>query len=144
MLTLDLLRYKVTGDTVTPIYLTVTGGRKYLDAAERVIGIYKSNSGKTLGELEEELEDTLGSAPDYKVYRGLAKMMEGYVETAPAVDIDAEELRARVFSMAAARRPDSARARPRVDEHGFAETRRDCRRDRGQRGRYRPRAVLRP
>lgn len=105
MLTLDLLRYRVTGDTVRPIYLAIAGGKKYLAAAERIIDIYRSNSGRNLGELEEELDDTLGSAPDYKVYRGLAKMMEGYIETAPVIDIDAEGLRAKVFSLAAVNGP---------------------------------------
>ena len=111
MLTLDLLRYKITGDTVSPVYLTVTGGRKYLDAADLIITIYKSCAGRTLGELEAQLADTLGSAPDYKVYRGLAKMMESYIETAPTTDLDAQQLRAKVFTLAAqdgplARAPD--------------------------------------
>jgi hypothetical protein len=101
MLTLDLLRYRIAGDVVTPTYINPTGGKKYLDAAEQVIDVYKAHDGKTLGELEEAIADRLGSTPDYKVYRGLAKMMESYIETAPAVKIDAEKLRAQVFSLAA-------------------------------------------
>ena len=105
MLTLDLLRYRVKDDAVTPVYITTTGGRRYLDIAERLVEVHKACVGKTLGELEESIEDMLGSAPDYKVYRGLAKVMSDYVESAPPVEVDAEELRRQVFTMAAASGP---------------------------------------
>ncbi len=105
MLTLDLLRFRVDGDTVTPVYLTLTGGRKYIEAAERITEIFGSCVGKTAGELEAAVEESLGSAPDYKVYRGLAKMMNNYVETAPPSDIDASSLREQVFVMASENTP---------------------------------------
>jgi len=101
MLTLDLLRFRVTGDVVSPVYLTTTGGRKYLDMAEALIGIFNSCVGRTLGELEEEIEDSFGAGTDYKVYRGLAKIMAGYIETEPPARVVAEELRKQVFTMAA-------------------------------------------
>jgi len=111
MLTLDLLRHRVEGDSVTPVYLTTTGGRKYLDIAETLVGIFGSCAGRTVGELEEEVEDAFGGGTDYKVYRGLAKMMSDYVETEPPADVDAGELRRTVFTLAAqsgplVRRPD--------------------------------------
>ena len=105
MLTLDLLRFRIEGDAVTPIYLTVTGGRKYLDAADQMISVFKSCVGKNAGELEETLEDLFGKSPDFKVYRGLAKVMNNYVVTTPPSDIDAEELRKKVFTLAASAGP---------------------------------------
>lgn len=105
MLTLDLLRYRIEGDEVRPVYLTVSGGRKWLDAADRIVAIFKECVGKTVGDLEARLEDAFASAPDFKVYRGLAKVMGDYMETAPPSDLDAEELRRRVFVLASERAP---------------------------------------
>ncbi len=105
MLTLDLLRFRTEGDVVTPIYLTITGGRKYLAAADRLIGIYRSCLGKTVGELEQTLEEVFGGAQDYKVYRGLAKVMNNYIVSVPASEANAEGLRMTVFSAAASQRP---------------------------------------
>ena len=101
MLTLDLLRYKVDDGTVTPIYLTITGGRRYVDAAARIVAIYGEHVGKTVGELEAALDGSHGSAPDYKVYRGLAKVMSDYAVIGSATDLNAEDIRLKVFAAAA-------------------------------------------
>ena len=71
MLTLDLLRYRVHGDAVTPIYLDANG--KYLAVAEQIVAAFRSCVGGTAGQLDETLDEMSGSAPDFKVYRGLAK-----------------------------------------------------------------------
>ena len=111
MLTLDLLRYRIDGDSVTPVYLTVTGGKRYVGMAEQLIELAGAHVGRTLGEFEEAIEEMLGAAPDYKVYRGLAKILNEYLLTVAASDVDAEALRQKVFVTAAeggpyARRPD--------------------------------------
>ena len=103
MLTLDLLRFRVSGDTVTPIYLDPRG--KYLAAAERIVEAYSSCVGESACRLEEKLDEMAGSAPDYKVYRGLAKMMSGYATIEPPSELDAEALRMEVFEAAARDRP---------------------------------------
>lgn len=101
MLTLDLLRYRVTDEAVVPIYITTTGGRRYMEVAERLVELYSSHVGKTVGELEQAMEDALGQSPDYKVYRGFSKIMADYMDLAPPADVDAEELRKQVFALAA-------------------------------------------
>lgn len=101
MLTLDLLRFRVDGDSVTPVYLTVKGGSKYFGMAEQLIALAGSHVGATVGEFEESIEEMLGAAPDYKVYRGLSKVLSEYVITNASSKIDAEELRRKVFSQAA-------------------------------------------
>lgn len=101
MLTLDLLRLRVHGNSVTPVYLSVSGGRRYLEIAEQLVGVFGSCVGKTLGELDADIEEMLGSTPDYKVYRGLAKVMSDYVVAGPPSELDAEELRREVFTRAA-------------------------------------------
>lgn len=103
MLTLDLLRFRVSGDTVTPIYLDPRG--KYLAVAERIVEAYASCVGRTAGQLDEMLDEMAGSAPDYKVYRGLAKMMGDYATIEPPCELDAEALRMEVFEAAARDRP---------------------------------------
>jgi hypothetical protein len=105
MLTLDLLRARVVGDEIRPIYLTVTGGSKYLRAAEQIIKIYRSRVGKTMDELAAAMEGFIGGAADYKVYRGLAKVLDEFCEFARPADVDAEEVRMRVFTAARTHRP---------------------------------------
>ena len=101
MLTLELLRYRIHGELVVPTYLTITGGRKYLDIAAQLIHIYRAGVGRTTGEISENIESLLGNTPDYKVYRGLAKILEEYAVIAPSTDLDVEELRKKVFTLAA-------------------------------------------
>ena len=88
MLTLDLLRYRVQADMVVPIYLDPNG--KYLAVAERIVAAFGSCIGETVERLDEALDEMAGSAPDYKVYRGLAKMMHDYATIEPPSDLDAE------------------------------------------------------
>jgi len=103
MLTLDLLRYRVQGDAVIPIYLDPRG--KYLAVADQIADAFRSCVGGTVAELDEILDGMSGSAPDYKVYRGLAKMMHDYAITEPPSDLDSQELRKAVFEAAARARP---------------------------------------
>lgn len=105
MLTLELLRYRVQGDEIRPIFLTVSGGSKFSRAAQQIIDIYKDHIGKTLGELTEAVDDFIGASADYKVYRGLAKVLEEYCEMGRCTDIDPEDLRMRVFSAIGSHRP---------------------------------------
>lgn len=110
MLTLDLLRYRVEGDSVTPVYLATKGGRRYVEMAEQLVAIFGTHVGRTLGELDEAVEEMLGTAPDYKVYRGLAKVLSDYITLAPPTDLDAEELRKRSFTLAARSGPLARKA----------------------------------
>jgi len=105
MLTLDLLRAKIDGDEIQPLYLTVSGGTKYLRAAERILRIHREHIGRSVGELEEAMAEFIGDAADYKVYRGLAKVLEEFCEVARPSEVDAEQLRMRVFTAAADKRP---------------------------------------
>jgi len=111
MLTLDLLRFRTYGDSIAPIYISATGGRKYTDIAARLIELFKTHVGRTVGELDEMLGEVLGVSPDYKVHRGLAKILYDYAQIEPASAADCEELRKAVFTLAAqggppTRKPD--------------------------------------
>jgi len=98
----------VKEDTVTPTYLSPWG--KYFNVANRVIAVYHGCVGRTLGELGRELEELAGSAADYKVYRGFAKLMADAMELVPPADVDAEALRRQVFTLAAEMGPLARRA----------------------------------
>ncbi len=101
MLSLDLLRYRVEGENVRPVYLTARGGRKYVGLAERLIALFRLHVGHTLGELEESLQDELGESPEYKVHRGLVKILHEYAQVEQPASGDCEDLRRRVFTLAA-------------------------------------------
>ncbi len=105
MLTLDLLRYRVDGDVVYPIFLSPGKGSKYAKMAEQTVSLYREAIGRTAGELEEALEEAQGTGTDYKVSRGLAKTMDGFTELVAPWEGDAEELRRAVFTLAAERSP---------------------------------------
>jgi len=108
MLTLDLLRCRVKDDVVTPIYISSSG--RYFNVANQVIAIYHGCLGRALGELERELDELAGSAADYKVYRGFAKLMADAMDLAPPAEVDAEALRRQVFTLAAGMGPLARRA----------------------------------
>jgi len=110
MLTLDLLRFTVRGDEVKPVFVTATGGRKYLTAADQMIQTFRRHVGRTVGELSREIEELFGHLPDYKVYRGFAKLLDEYAVTEPPWTINAEALRRAVFSFAAQAGPPVRRA----------------------------------
>ncbi len=101
MLTLDLLRLRIAGNAVKPIYLSIDGGRKYRDIAGSVITLYQAHVGSTLGELEQAIDDLAGSSADIKVYRGLAKILQTSLTIVPPAEVNAEELRKTVFTLAA-------------------------------------------
>lgn len=121
MLTLDLLRFRIRGDSIQPIFLASGHGSKFTGAAAKLIEVFRSSVGGTVGELEDDLDEALGSSPDYKVYRGLAKILHEYAVIEPAAEMDYEELRRSVFTLAVemgppARTPDLLFPKPASDK----------------------------
>lgn len=105
MLTLDLLRVRVKDDEIRPWYLTLTGGRRYVDIAQRLTEIFRAHIGRTAGELDEAVEEFIGSAQDFKTQRGLARILNEFTVFRKPSEVDAEELRMVLFSELAADRP---------------------------------------
>jgi len=100
MLTSDLLRVRVDGNTISPRYITRREGGRYLEACQQLIEIYQEHVGRTRGELERALERYESDCTNYKVYRGLAKLLEERATFQPAAQRDYTQLRRQVFSMA--------------------------------------------
>jgi predicted nuclease of restriction endonuclease-like RecB superfamily len=100
MLTGDLIRYRIKGEKVFPLYVTRKESSVYLDICGRLIRIFESHVGKTYGELSCILEEFEGERVDYKIIRGFEKFLEEKSEFCPPRGIDYPALRHRIFSLA--------------------------------------------
>jgi predicted nuclease of restriction endonuclease-like RecB superfamily len=104
MLTRDLLRYRLQGDAIRPIFLTLTGGRKYLELATAVVDTCRAGVGEPIGRVEARLAALPVAPSDLPVWRGFVSLVLRLVTLeAPAVDVEA--LRRAVFLRAAAHGP---------------------------------------
>lgn len=100
MLTSDLIRYKITDDQITPAYITRKEAGRYLQVSEDLIGIYRSSVGLTQGEIKRRLEDYESTSTDYRIFRGLAKLLEEKATYSPPHDWDYPQIREEVFQEA--------------------------------------------
>jgi len=99
MLTKDLLRYRIDDGRISPSFLD-PGSPRYSQAARDLIAIFGGHIGKTLGELEEAIEKYAASRTDYRILRGLAKVLMSFAEV-EARGSDAAAVREAVFERAA-------------------------------------------
>ena len=96
MLTADLsINYK-RGTKVFP-FLIKTDNEDYLRDARNLIEIFQDFIGKTRGELERELEDFIGTGTDYKILRGLIKLLMDRCEFETSSVAEPSEIRQKVF-----------------------------------------------
>lgn len=96
MLTADLsINYK-RKDKVFP-YHVKTDNADYLRDAQNLIDIFQEFIGKTRGELERELEEFIGTGTDYKILRGLIKLLMDRCEFETSSVADPSEIRQKVF-----------------------------------------------
>src|ERR1044072_298276 len=112
MLTADLAMSWQRGDRINPRYIDAED-EEHLRAAEDLIALFVSHDGRTRAALEESLADYVGTGTDYKILRGLIKLLTDRCEfetSAPAAPV---EIRRAVFLNARALHPstsDEARA----------------------------------
>lgn len=99
MLTKDLLRYRIDAGRIQPAFLDATSAR-YRTAASDLMAIFGSRVGSTQGELEEAIETYAAGRTDYRILRGLAKVLASFAEF-DAPKADAAALRSTVFEQAA-------------------------------------------
>lgn len=103
MLTRDLLRYRIDSGRIRPAFLDPDSPR-YARAARELIAIFGGHVGRTQGELEEAIEKYAANRTDYRIIRGLAKVIMGFAEfekPAPDEGLDAAAIRSAVFERAA-------------------------------------------
>src|SRR5204863_2656258 len=90
-------------DRVIPQYLDASD-RNWLEAADRLLELFRTQQGRTRGCVEEDLRELLGNDPAQLVHRGLAKLLEDRCEFEVIPGHPPEKIRDEVFRIAAARR----------------------------------------
>lgn len=100
MLTGDLVRYKVDGERIRPRYITKQRASKYLEDIEKLTQIVQDHTGLPQKTLFRSLLDFEGERIDYKIIRGLCKLILEQAEFAPAEQMDYPGFRKTVFSKA--------------------------------------------
>jgi len=74
MLTSELIRSHCRGTEIYPSYIKLN--EKYLEIAKELIDIYNRFQGNRRGELEETIKNYIGAGTDYKIKRGLSRLLE--------------------------------------------------------------------
>lgn len=116
MLTGKLLRVRYHRNRLIPIYIHVDE-RDWRDVAAHLLEVFRTLTGKTRFEAEEELRETVGDHPGQVVQQGLAKLLEDRCDFEVDSEHEPDELRERVF-IAAAR---SLRERATFDRNAILE-----------------------
>lgn len=105
MLTTDLLLTRSHGPYISPRYIDAED-EKYIDLAQGLIDIFVRCEGLSRKELKQALDAHEGDRTDYRVQRGLNKLLfDDHCEFHIEGPIAAEELRREVFSTAREHHP---------------------------------------
>src|ERR1041384_1761503 len=106
MLTADLAMSRSRGNRIEP-YRIDPGDKNHLEMASDLVAIFREHLGARRAELDAELEEYVGTGTDYKIVRGLIKLLtdQGRFETASPVE--PAELRRALFLKARASHPVS-------------------------------------
>jgi len=120
MLTGDLARFRIQGDRVKPLYITRRNAFRYVRLCRMLIELYRSHVGQPMGRLQNALFEIEGGRTDYKIVRGLAKLLDEACEFKPAKEMDYPAFRERVFSLVqnhypVVTKPDLVHPRGRAD-----------------------------
>ncbi|HZG53372.1 MAG TPA: DUF790 family protein [Pyrinomonadaceae bacterium] len=96
MLTSDLALSRQRGNQIRPRYIE-TEDDGWLEAASALIELFREHQGCTRAELDGALEDYVGTGTDYKILRGLIKLLMDRTEFAAGVEVVPADLRRAVF-----------------------------------------------
>jgi len=104
MLTADLAMSWQRGERITPRYID-TGDEEYVRVAEDFVEVFREHEGRTRAALEEYLGEYVGTGTDYKVLRGLIKLLTDRCEFETDAPADPSEIRRALFLKARERHP---------------------------------------
>jgi predicted nuclease of restriction endonuclease-like RecB superfamily len=104
MLTADLALSYRRGEEIRPRQLSAADPR-WLREAETLIRIFKEHAGRTHGRLDAALDEYVGAGTNYRVVRGLVKLLLDRSEFATETSVEPAELRRLVFAKARAAHP---------------------------------------
>ncbi len=113
MLTADLSLSWQRGDQIKPRYIE-TGEEDYLREAEDLIALFAQHEGGTRAALEESLQEYVGTGTDYKILRGLIKLLTDRCEFETSAPAEPSEIRRALFLKAKEHHPvvtEEARSR---------------------------------
>lgn len=96
MLTSDLALNFRRGKNVFP-RLIKTNDKSFLNDTANLIEIFEEFRGKTRGELEKELDEYVGTGTDYRILRGLIKLLNDRAEFETHAPAEPFEIRQKVF-----------------------------------------------
>jgi len=99
MLPKELLRYRIESGQIRPAFLD-TASPRYRHVASELFAAFDKQVGNTQGELDEAIEKYAAGRTDYRIIRGLAHVITGFVEF-EASTTDSAKLRSAVFERAA-------------------------------------------
>src|SRR5947209_20515738 len=99
MLTGNLLRVRYAKQRIVPSYID-DADPDWLASAERLLGLFRGQEGRTRGQLEEGLADAFGEEGGQIVYRGLAKLLEDRCDFEVVSGQPPDQLREAVFHAA--------------------------------------------
>jgi len=103
MLSGRMVRVRHARNRVIPIFIDVAE-KEWHSVAERLLELFRSLSGCSRGELEEEIAEAIGDNPTQLVHQGLAKLLEDRCEFDVESSHPPEELREKAFRAAALQR----------------------------------------
>jgi predicted nuclease of restriction endonuclease-like RecB superfamily len=104
MLTADLALCWQRGDQIKPRYIE-TGEEDYLREAEDLIALFAQHEGGARVALEESLQEYVGTGTDYKILRGLIKLLTDRCEFETSAPADPVEIRRALFLKAKEHHP---------------------------------------
>src|SRR5215204_4990758 len=104
MLTADLAMSWQRGDRINPRYIDAED-EEYLRAAEDLIALFTDYGGRTRAALEESLQEYVGTGTDYRILRGLIKLLTDRCEFETSAPAEPAEIRRALFLKARARHP---------------------------------------
>lgn len=104
MLTADLAMSWQRGDHINPRYIDAED-EEYLRAAEDLVALFNSHDGRTRAALEESLQEYVGTGTDYRILRGLIKLLTDRCEFETNAPAEPLEVRRTLFLKARERHP---------------------------------------
>ncbi|MEM1250955.1 MAG: DUF790 family protein [Cyanobacteria bacterium P01_H01_bin.21] len=114
MLPSDLLIHRPRGDSIDAKQLPLSD--EWLAIASNLVSLFQATVGDTQGSLNQKLQTLEGEDTDYRIKRGLAHILRSSFSTFEIISpLEPQELRQRVFALAATRAPSPMVAKQHLD-----------------------------
>ncbi|MEM9979639.1 MAG: DUF790 family protein, partial [Cyanobacteria bacterium P01_D01_bin.2] len=113
MLPSDLLIHRPRGDSIDAKQLPLS---EWGAIATNLIALFQATVGDTQGSLNQKLQELEGEDTDYRIKRGLAHILRSSFSTFDIISpLEPQDLRQRVFALAAASAPSPKAARQHLE-----------------------------